>query len=326
MSEKRKLEEESFTSNKSAKVDNPCLGEECVITSIPFTEENIDQAVYIDNQCYNRNALVDWLRRSLTIPHSRRYLTQEDIDQWNLPIELPSDEEEEREGEEEEEQEQEEEEEEEEIVPDPTEEELRAAEEERQAALDRELEEYEMWRKSYLKKIQEGPAEREFRDSLPEIPSRNERRQGGIIDFDSAVASNSNSNNRYIRETIETGNFPSEFNPRSQRNTELIVARFHWERDNPHWRYRLNSADAGRWEEENEKINKEALEKYGNNGYMPFKKKGGKWSRKYKRSINCKRPKGFSQKQYCKYGRTKKRTSKRSRRSRRTRRTSRTRR
>ena len=30
---------------------------------------------------------------------------------------------------------------------------------------------------------------------------------------------------------------------------------------------------------------------------------GGKWSRKYKRSINCKRPRGFSQKQYCKYGR-----------------------
>jgi hypothetical protein len=30
---------------------------------------------------------------------------------------------------------------------------------------------------------------------------------------------------------------------------------------------------------------------------------GGKWSLKYKRSINCKTPKGFSQKQYCKYGR-----------------------
>jgi hypothetical protein len=30
--------------------------------------------------------------------------------------------------------------------------------------------------------------------------------------------------------------------------------------------------------------------------------KGGSWSLKYKRSINCKRPRGFSQKQYCKYG------------------------
>jgi thiol-disulfide isomerase/thioredoxin len=29
----------------------------------------------------------------------------------------------------------------------------------------------------------------------------------------------------------------------------------------------------------------------------------GKWSLKYKKSINCKKPKGFSQKQYCKYGR-----------------------
>ncbi len=33
------------------------------------------------------------------------------------------------------------------------------------------------------------------------------------------------------------------------------------------------------------------------------KKIGGKWSMKYKKSINCKRPKGFSQKQHCKYGR-----------------------
>ena len=32
---------------------------------------------------------------------------------------------------------------------------------------------------------------------------------------------------------------------------------------------------------------------------------GGKWSAKYKRSINCNKPKGFSQKQYCKYGRNK---------------------
>ena len=30
---------------------------------------------------------------------------------------------------------------------------------------------------------------------------------------------------------------------------------------------------------------------------------GGKWSRKYKLSIDCSNPKGFSQKQHCKYGR-----------------------
>lgn len=34
-------------------------------------------------------------------------------------------------------------------------------------------------------------------------------------------------------------------------------------------------------------------------------KKTRKWTRKYKNSINCSRPKGFSQKQYCKYGRKK---------------------
>jgi hypothetical protein len=32
---------------------------------------------------------------------------------------------------------------------------------------------------------------------------------------------------------------------------------------------------------------------------------GGKWSLKYKRSINCSRPNGFSQRQHCKYGRKK---------------------
>lgn len=30
-----------------------------------------------------------------------------------------------------------------------------------------------------------------------------------------------------------------------------------------------------------------------------------KWSNKYKTRIDCKNPKGFSQKQYCKYGRRK---------------------
>jgi hypothetical protein len=33
------------------------------------------------------------------------------------------------------------------------------------------------------------------------------------------------------------------------------------------------------------------------------KMRAGKWSLKYKRSINCNKPKGFSQRQHCKYGR-----------------------
>lgn len=36
---------------------------------------------------------------------------------------------------------------------------------------------------------------------------------------------------------------------------------------------------------------------------------GGKWTLKYKKSINCKRPKGFSQRQHCKYGRPNRRRS-----------------
>jgi hypothetical protein len=38
--------------------------------------------------------------------------------------------------------------------------------------------------------------------------------------------------------------------------------------------------------------------------------KGGKWSLKYKNSIDCSHPKGFSQKQHCTYGRNKKITQK----------------
>lgn len=42
-------------------------------------------------------------------------------------------------------------------------------------------------------------------------------------------------------------------------------------------------------------------------------KRRKRWSNKYKKSINCKRPKGFSQRQYCKYGRkrTRRRQTKR---------------
>ena len=40
-----------------------------------------------------------------------------------------------------------------------------------------------------------------------------------------------------------------------------------------------------------------------NNKRRKTRHKGGKWSKKYKLSINCKKPKGFSQKQYCKYSR-----------------------
>jgi len=38
---------------------------------------------------------------------------------------------------------------------------------------------------------------------------------------------------------------------------------------------------------------------------MRSKNKGGKWSIKYKKTINCNTPHGFSQRQYCKYGRRK---------------------
>jgi thiol-disulfide isomerase/thioredoxin len=59
-----------------------------------------------------------------------------------------------------------------------------------------------------------------------------------------------------------------------------------------------------------ESNNKKSKKKYSSNSKTRRSKisknkskRGGKWSRKYKASINCSKPKGFSQKQYCKYGR-----------------------
>lgn len=54
------------------------------------------------------------------------------------------------------------------------------------------------------------------------------------------------------------------------------------------------------------RLAKKAMIKY-NKGTRRVKKIkiGGAWSKKYKKSINCRKPKGFSQRQYCKYGRKK---------------------
>jgi thiol-disulfide isomerase/thioredoxin len=59
------------------------------------------------------------------------------------------------------------------------------------------------------------------------------------------------------------------------------------------------SEDPGTFQKQNH------TKKYKHKKNKTRKMYGGKWSLKYKRSINCKKPKGFSQKQYCKYGRNK---------------------
>ena len=42
-----------------------------------------------------------------------------------------------------------------------------------------------------------------------------------------------------------------------------------------------------------------------NKNSINSKKKHKRWSKKYKKSINCRKPKGFSQRQYCKFTRKK---------------------
>ena len=46
--------------------------------------------------------------------------------------------------------------------------------------------------------------------------------------------------------------------------------------------------------------------KYTRGRIKRFRKKGGAWTKKYKKHINCKNPKGFSQKQHCNFGSVKK--------------------
>ena len=53
------------------------------------------------------------------------------------------------------------------------------------------------------------------------------------------------------------------------------------------------------------KIAKNNTRKQKHRSNKTSKQRGGKWSSSYKNSINCRKPKGFSQKQYCKYSRNK---------------------
>jgi hypothetical protein len=65
------------------------------------------------------------------------------------------------------------------------------------------------------------------------------------------------------------------------------------------------------YDKDDTEIKIEEVESRIRGGKRRFSKKiGGKWSMKYKKSINCNRPKGFSQKQHCKYGRKSKKNIK----------------
>jgi thiol-disulfide isomerase/thioredoxin len=57
------------------------------------------------------------------------------------------------------------------------------------------------------------------------------------------------------------------------------------------------------WIDSKTKNDKKRMKNYLQKGGTTRSLRGGKWTLKYKRSINCNRPKGFSQKQYCKYSR-----------------------
>jgi len=50
-------------------------------------------------------------------------------------------------------------------------------------------------------------------------------------------------------------------------------------------------------------LHKKRRHTVGTKRHKKRSQRGGKWTLKYKKSINCKKPKGFSQRQHCKYGR-----------------------
>ena len=53
----------------------------------------------------------------------------------------------------------------------------------------------------------------------------------------------------------------------------------------------------------NKEIKRARKVKYTKGRIKRFRKKGGAWSKTQKKRVNCKNPKGFSQKQHCNYGR-----------------------
>ena len=78
-------------------------------------------------------------------------------------------------------------------------------------------------------------------------------------------------------------------------------------KDNGYIDHNLDQSDASTDDEvEAEGGSKKKNRKYRKYTIKTIKnkiKRSKKWSLKYKKSINCRRPRGFSQRQYCKYGR-----------------------
>ena len=56
----------------------------------------------------------------------------------------------------------------------------------------------------------------------------------------------------------------------------------------------------------NKEIKRARKIKYTRGRVKRFRRKGGSWTKKHKKGIDCKNPRGFSQKQHCNYGRVEK--------------------
>lgn len=95
----------------------------------------------------------------------------------------------------------------------------------------------------------------------------------------------------------EKGNFLEEYEDSSIQNKDRNIDSFvEWIESKVNQKGGRKSLKRKRKQKTNGKTRKYKTNK---------QKRGGKWSLKYKRSINCNKPKGFSQRQYCKYGRKK---------------------
>ena len=96
------------------------------------------------------------------------------------------------------------------------------------------------------------------------------------------------SNKGSISEDFEDSKLSEEY---KNRSIDSFVKWIHFKLNDTHSKVHYNNHNKTKRHNKSRKHN------------IHRKQKGGKWSLKYKRSINCKRPKGFSQKQYCKYSR-----------------------
>jgi hypothetical protein len=61
--------------------NNSCIGQEDIIYHDVITPN--DEPIMMDNQCYKKNDLLNWIRKNRTVPHNRRPTNENEVNGLN---------------------------------------------------------------------------------------------------------------------------------------------------------------------------------------------------------------------------------------------------